>query len=98
VLKKVAKLKSIKLAKPTGLSKAAFKKSTWSLKKGNTYTLKWTLSPNKPTNVTAITFTSSKKSVVMVDAAGQMTALKKGKATITIKAAGKKVTKKVQVK
>ena len=45
-----------------------------------------------------ITWKSSKKSVLTVDANGKITAKKKGKATITIKAGKKKATCKVTVK
>jgi uncharacterized protein YjdB len=45
---------------------------------------------------TIVTWKSSKPSVVKVDAAGKITALKKGKATITMKAGGK--SKKVAVR
>jgi uncharacterized protein YjdB len=45
-----------------------------------------------------VTFKSSKKSVLKVDKAGRLIALKKGKATITIKAGGKSVKKKITVK
>jgi uncharacterized protein YjdB len=55
------------------------------------------VAPNHtPTNV-KVTFRSSKSSVVKVDKAGRLIALKKGKATITIKAGAKSVKKKITV-
>jgi uncharacterized protein YjdB len=57
-----------------------------------------TLSPAKATGV-KVTYKSSKKSGLYVDKAGKIVALKKGKYTVTIKAAGKKVkTKKITVR
>jgi uncharacterized repeat protein (TIGR02543 family) len=51
------------------------------------------LSPKDATGV-ALSFKSSKASVLRVDKAGKITALKKGKAVITVKAAGKTVKTK----
>jgi uncharacterized protein YjdB len=45
-----------------------------------------------------VTFKSSKGSVIKVDKAGKLFALKKGKAKITIKAGSKKYVKTVKVK
>jgi uncharacterized protein YjdB len=67
------------------------------LKKGKTAQIKIKLSPAGATNL-KVTFKSSKKSVVAVDKAGKLTALKKGKAKITITVGKKKIVKTVTVK
>ena len=72
-------------------------KKNVSIKKGHTYQIKVTLPKN--TASYQFTYKSSKKSVAAVSADGKITAKKKGKATITIKAFnGKKATMKVKVK
>ena len=72
-------------------------KKNVSIKKGHTYQIKVTL-PKKTASY-QFTYKSSKKSVAAVSADGKITAKKKGKATITIKAFnGKKATMKVKVK
>jgi uncharacterized protein YjdB len=86
VMKKAVKLKKFTLK---GIKKNALK-----LKKGKTKDLKIKLGPVKATNL-KITFKSNKKKIATVDAAGRITALKKGKAVITVKV-GKK-TKKIKV-
>jgi uncharacterized protein YjdB len=87
VLTKATTLKSLKVTFP--------KKNT--LKKGKTYTLKIALSPSTATDV-KLTFKSSKSSVLKVNKAGKLTAVKKGKATITVKAGSKSVKKTITVK
>jgi uncharacterized protein YjdB len=82
--------KATKLTKVT----AKFPKS---LKKGKTYQLKLKLSKAKATGV-KVRFKSSKSSVLKVDKAGKLIALKKGKAKITIKAGSKTYAKTVTVK
>jgi uncharacterized protein YjdB len=67
------------------------------LKIGKTAQIKVKVTPTDATNL-AITFKSSKSSVLGVDKAGKLTAKKKGKATITVKAGGKSVKKMVTVK
>jgi hypothetical protein len=62
------------------------------MKTGAAYQLKVKLRSAQATNV-KVTFKSSNNKVIKVDKAGKLLALKKGKATITIKA-GKKVFKK----
>jgi uncharacterized protein YjdB len=87
VMPKAQKLKSLKVTWP--------KKAV--LKKGRFYALKVKLKPVSATGV-KLTFKSSKPSVVSVDKAGRLWAKKKGKATITVKAGGKKVKKVIRVK
>jgi uncharacterized protein YjdB len=86
VVKKAVKLKKLRVTAPA------------TLKVGKSYRMKLKLAPVKATNVSGVTFKSSKKSVLTVDKAGKLVALKKGKATITVKAGGKKYVKVVRVK
>lgn len=81
--------------KPTGVSITKGKKAT--LYVGDRLTLKAKL---KPSNAkTKLTWKSSNRKVARVDSAGKVTALKKGKATITVRTAnGKKATCVVTVK
>lgn len=71
-------------------------KKTVTLKKGKKLTLKPVLSPI--TCTVKVTYTSSNKKVATVSAKGVVKALKKGKATIKVKAGKKTVTCKVTVK
>jgi hypothetical protein len=86
--------KSVKLKKFT---LTGVKKNALSLKVGKTKDLKIKLAGSKASDL-KITFKSSKPSVLKVDKAGRLFAVKKGKATITVKASGKKVKVKVTVK
>jgi uncharacterized protein YjdB len=45
-----------------------------------------------------VTFNAAPASVLKADKAGKLFALKKGKATVTIKAGGKTIKKKITVK
>ncbi|MDR0431968.1 MAG: InlB B-repeat-containing protein [Bifidobacteriaceae bacterium] len=74
--------------KATKLSSLQVKLSKKSLKVGQAVKLKVTLKPRDATGAT-VTFKSSKPSVLRVDKAGLVVAMKKGKARITVKAAGK---------
>jgi uncharacterized protein YjdB len=76
VVTKTTKLKTLKAFKPVGLTV------------GKTVQIKPKVSPTNATRVIP-TYKSSKKSVVTVDAAGVIKALKKGTTVITVKAAGK---------
>jgi uncharacterized protein YjdB len=67
------------------------------MKAGAMYQLKIKLKKATATGV-KVTFKSSKGGVIRVDKAGKLFALKKGKATITIKAGKKKVKKTITVK
>jgi uncharacterized repeat protein (TIGR02543 family) len=89
VVKKAVKLKKFTLS--------GIKKGALTLKAGKTKILKIKLSPAKATNL-KISFGSNKKGVATVDAAGRITAVKKGKAVITVKAGGKTVKVKLTVK
>jgi hypothetical protein len=84
VIPKKAKLKKIKVT---------VKKS---YKVGDKIQLKVKLNPKKAV-YEKTTFKSNKKKIVSVDKAGQITALQKGKAKITIKVGKKKVTKTIRV-
>ena len=59
--------------------------------KGNTYTLKATLTPSDSTDT--LTWTTSNKKVATVDKNGKVTAVKKGTATITVKTESGKTAK-----
>jgi uncharacterized protein YjdB len=89
VVKKAVKLKKFTLA--------GVKKGKLALKAGKTKILKIKLAPAKATNL-KVSFKSGKKSVATVDAAGKITAIKKGKAVITVKVGGKTVRVKLTVK
>jgi uncharacterized protein YjdB len=89
VLKKAVKIKKVTLK--------GVKKGKLNLKKGKTKQLTIKLSPAKASNL-KVTFKSSKPKIVKVDKAGKLTALKKGKANITVKVGTKKVKVKVTVK
>jgi len=67
--------------------------SSITIEKGESYTLSATASNNKPVN-----WTSSHKSVAVVDDNGKVTGLKPGETTITAAADGSKATCKVKVK
>jgi uncharacterized repeat protein (TIGR02543 family) len=88
-VKVVKKAKVLKKVKVSGV------KST--LKKGKTAQVKLKVTPSAATNL-KVTFKSSKKSVIKVDKAGKLTALKRGKAKITVKVGKKKVVKTIKVK
>ena len=66
------------------------------MKKGKSYTLKAKTVPSKSDE--KITYKSSNKKVITVNAKGRLKALKKGTAVITVKSGKKKVTCKVTVK
>jgi hypothetical protein len=92
VIKVIAVPKATKLTKVTAKMSA---KNT--LKVGKFYQLNVKLSSATATNV-KVTFKSSKASVLKVDKAGKLIALKKGTATITIKAGSKSIKQKITVK
>ena len=77
--------------------KVSLKKSSISLKKKGTYRIKVKLPKNTASN--KITFRSANKKIAKVSANGTVTAVKKGKTTITVKTFnGKKTVLKVKVK
>jgi uncharacterized repeat protein (TIGR02543 family) len=94
---KSLKVKVVVQKKKTALKKFKAKLAK-KLKKGKSYQIKLSKLTKKASDITAVTFKSSKKSVATVDAAGKVTALKKGKAKITIKVGKKKIVKKITVK
>jgi uncharacterized repeat protein (TIGR02543 family) len=83
--------------KALALKKVTFTKPPTSLAVGKTKILKVKLTSAKATGVN-ITFKSSKPSVIQVDKAGKLFALKKGTAKITVKAGGKSQVITVKVK
>jgi hypothetical protein len=85
------------VSKAKKLTKLTLKKPPTSLKVGKTAVLKLKLTSAKATNL-KVTFKSSKPSVIKVDNAGKLYAVKKGTAKITVKAGGKKKVITVRVK
>jgi hypothetical protein len=86
---------SITITVRSKVKKISFVKPPKTLKRGKSKTLKVKLNPTTAKGVT-LTWKSSKPKVIKVSAAGKIKALKKGKATITVKADGK--TKKITVR
>ena len=83
---------------PITVSKVSLSRTSVTLSKGSSFTLKATISPSNATNQ-KLTWTSSDSSVVKVSSSGKITALKNGTANIVCKASnGKKATCKVTVK
>jgi hypothetical protein len=76
-----------------GESSLTVSKTALTIKKGKTATIKTTAIPNSK-----VTFASSDKKVATVSSKGVVKGIKKGKATITVKANGKTVEVKVTVK
>lgn len=73
-------------------------RSSVSINKGNTYTLKATINPSSATDKT-LNWTSSNRRIATVDKNGKVKAVAKGTATITVTSKnGKKATCKVTVK
>jgi uncharacterized protein YjdB len=83
--------------KATALKKVSLTKPPKSLKRGKTAILKVKPTPAKATNL-KVTFKSSKPKVLKVDKAGKLTALKKGKAKITVKIGKRKYVRTITVK
>jgi uncharacterized protein YjdB len=83
--------------KSTSLKKVTLKNPPKSMKAGKTAILKVSAAPAKATNL-KVTFKSSKTRVIKVDKAGKLTALKKGKAKITVKIGKRKYVRTVIVK
>jgi hypothetical protein len=79
------------------LKTLTLKKAPTSLQVGKARLLSVKTIPYQATNLN-VTFSSSNRSILSVDKAGKITAKKKGKATITIKANGKKYVKTITVK
>jgi uncharacterized protein YjdB len=72
-------------------------KTSVTINKGKTYTLKGTMAPSNTTD--ELTWSSSNSKVAKVSSKGVVTAVAKGTATITVKTtSGKKATCKVTVK
>jgi uncharacterized protein YjdB len=83
--------------KTTLLKKVVLTKPPKSLKVGKTAMLKVKTTPAKATNL-KVTFKSSKPKIIQVDKAGKLTALKKGKAKITVKIGNRKYVRTITVK
>jgi hypothetical protein len=94
---KAIKVKVVVQKKKVSLKKFKTKLAK-SLKKGKSYQIKINGLTKKASNINTVTFKSSKKSVATVDAAGKVTAIKKGTVKITVKAGSKKVVGKLTVK
>jgi hypothetical protein len=92
---KTAKIKiTVVKVKTTNIK---FSKKNLTLKKGKTYQLKYKRTPSYAND--KLTWKSLKPKIVKVDKNGKIKALKKGTATITVKAAsGKKSSVKIKVK
>jgi hypothetical protein len=86
VVNKAVKLKRLTLVKPPK-----------SLKTGKTATLKVKTIPENATNI-KVAFESSKPKILKVDKAGKLTALKKGKAKITVKIGNREYVRAIIVK
>ncbi len=83
---------------PITITKIKLNKTSATLSKGGTVTLKATITPSNATNQT-LKWTSSNTKVAKVSADGKVTAIKNGTATITCKASnGKTATCKITVK
>jgi uncharacterized protein YjdB len=82
--------------KAVALKKPTLTKPPKSMKAGKTAILKLKATPSKATNLN-VKFSSSNKKVLTVDKAGKLTALKKGKAKITVKIGKKKYVKAIEV-
>jgi uncharacterized protein YjdB len=93
---KSASVKVYVLKKSVKIKKVTLVKAPKKLKKNRAVYLKVRISPKKATGV-VVKFKSSKPKVISVDKAGKLTALKKGKATITVSAGGKKVRVRIKV-
>jgi uncharacterized repeat protein (TIGR02543 family) len=79
------------------LKKAAVANMPKAMKAGNTKIIKVKAYPSAATNL-RVKFASSNPKVLKVDRAGKLTALKKGKAKITVKVGVKKYVKTIRVK
>ena len=78
-------------------TKVTISKTSVSINKGKTYTLKGTMSPSNTTDT--LKWSSSNTKIAKVSSAGVVTAVEKGTATITVKTtSGKTATCKVTVK
>jgi uncharacterized protein YjdB len=86
-----------KAVKLTKFTLVGIKKNALTLKVGKTNDLKIKLMQKKASDL-KLSFKSSKVSVAKVDSAGRITAIKKGKTTITVKVGSKTVKVKVTVK
>jgi uncharacterized protein YjdB len=85
------------VTKAKKLTKVKFTGAPSKIKKGKTAQLKTKIYPTGTTNP-RVKFASSKKSVIKVDKAGKITALKKGKAKITVRIGKKTYSKTITVK
>jgi hypothetical protein len=93
---KTMKIKVVVQKKKVSLKKFKAKLAK-SLKKGKSYQIKISGLTKKASNIGAVTFKSSKKSVATVDAAGKVTAIKKGTAKITVKVGKKKIVRNLTI-
>jgi hypothetical protein len=96
VERRVGSFKAYVVKKAVKIKKAKAKLSK-TMKRNQIKQIELTVSPSKATNL-KVTFKSSKKKGLSVDKAGMVTAKKKGKYTLTVKAGTKSVKLKVKVK
>jgi uncharacterized protein YjdB len=99
ILSQTATVKAATDPLPTVPTKIAFANKTENVFEGGTFDLPMVIAPMGVTKA-ALSFTSSNKNAATVDAAGIVTGIKKGRATITasfVGADGKKLTAKVTV-
>ncbi len=90
---------SVKVTVGTRVSSVTVSESSVTVKKGDTYTVKASVSPTGASNKT-LSYTSSDKSIAKVSSKGVITAVSSGTAKITVKAAdgsGKKAVITVKV-
>lgn len=94
---KKKKIKVYVVSKRKKAKKVTLNKKSATIKRGKKLTLKAAVKPKQSTDF--LTWSSSNKKIAKVDKYGQVTALKKGKIKITVKASsGKKATCSITVK
>ena len=95
--KKSASVKVYVVSKPKKSKKVKLNRKSVILKVKKTLNLKATMSPKNSTDM--LTWKTSNKKIAKVDQFGKVTAVKKGRAVITVRtSSGKKATCKVTVK
>ena len=93
--KKSAKIK-VTVKKKVAATRVKLNKTSLTLKKGKSFQLKATVTPQKTTD--KVTYKTSNKKIVTVTSKGKLVAKKKGKATITVTVGKKKAVCRVVVK
>lgn len=91
-------VKEFKIVKNTSIKNVSLNKTSVSIEKGKTYTLKATINPSDTTDSKKLTWKSSNTKVATVDSNGKVTAKGLGTTTITVTTSnGKKATSKITV-